>query len=206
MENETNKATENNNQQNQNDANMNNQQNEQNANADEVSKKAIADMLKKLGVDSEESLSTIVQNYNKSIEDGKTDLQKAQGLVDTTTKQLAEERKARLVAEAKLEALKLGANAETVDDLVIVATAKATKEKPVSEIIKEMKENNSIYFKDEEGQRQGKRKPVVTRANATKEQNKTKQNDSGSSNSIAERLYSKKSQSQSGKRKTYFTN
>lgn len=167
MENENNnqQQTE---QQNQNGAEnqQNNNQNQNNADVEKAKAGAISDLLKTLGVDDEEALKGIVTKAHEDEEAKKTDLQKKDDALTATTKELVEERDARIMAEAKLAAIKLGANPELVDDLVIIAKAKVTKDKDINTIVSEIKESaaGKVYFTVSEEDEKGKpNKKNVTR-------------------------------------------
>jgi hypothetical protein len=187
----------------QNNANNNNaQQNndtnqktstQQNNNVDveKVKGDAIAEYLKSLGVENSDSLQAIVKKAKEDEEANKTDLQKKDDALTTTTKELVTEREARVIAEAKLSAIQLGAKPELVDDLVIVAKAKVTKEKDINAVIAEMKDstNGKIYFATDEDEANKKGTVTRSRVNKTTEQNKQGTNgDSKYAGTMAERL------------------
>ena len=157
------------NQQNNNNQQQNNGSNNQNQNNTDVEKAkagAISDLLKSLGVDDEEALKGIVTKAHEDEEAKKTDLQKKDDALTATTKELVAERDARIMAEAKLAAIKLGANPELVDDLVIIAKAKVTKDKDINTIVSEIKESaaGKVYFTVSEDDEKGKpNKKNVTR-------------------------------------------
>ena len=111
---------------------------QQNSNVDveKVKGDAIAEYLKSLGVENSESLQAIVNKAKEDEEANKTDLQKKDDALTATTKELVDEREARVIAEAKLSAIQLGAKPELVDDLVIVAKAKVTKDKDINAVIR----------------------------------------------------------------------
>lgn len=115
-----------------------------------------------------------VEKVKDDEEANKTDLQKKDDELTATTKELVNEREARVIAEAKLSAIQLGAKPELVDDLVIVAKAKVTKDKDINAVIAEMKDstNGKIYFASEEDETN--KKGTVTRSRVKKatEQNK----------------------------------
>lgn len=158
-----------NNNQNQNNNNQhqnNGSNNQNNADVEKAKAGAISDLLKSLGVDDEEALKGIVTKAHEDEEAKKTDLQKKDDALTATTKELVEERDARIMAEAKLAAIKLGANPELVDDLVIIAKAKVTKDKDINTIVSEIKESaaGKVYFTSSEEDEKGKpNKKNVTR-------------------------------------------
>lgn len=194
----------NNNEQQNNDTNQqNNDTNQQtstqknnNVDVEKVKGDAIAEYLKSLGVENSDSLQAIVKKAKEDEEANKTDLQKKDDALTATTKELVTEREARVIAEAKLSAIQLGAKPELVDDLVIIAKAKVTKEKDINAVIAEMKDsiNGKIYFASEEDETNKKGTVTRSRVKKTAEQNKQGTND-GSNNgdskyagTMAERL------------------
>lgn len=149
-----NNVTENQNQQQQNTNNESIQQNQQQVNVEKVKSDAVQEYLKGIGYD-DDTLKEIVEKHKKEEEENKTDLEKVQSQLTKITKELIEERKARMLAEAKLSALKLGAKADLVDDLVVIAMSRVTKEKSINDVVMEIKSSTtgSVYF-DENGSEQ----------------------------------------------------
>lgn len=147
-----------------------NTQNNNSVDAEKIKNDAIAEYLKTLGVEDGDTLKGIVAKAKEEEEKNKTDLQKSNDTLTATTKQLAEEREARLIAEAKLSAISLGAKPEIVDDLVIIAKAKVTKDKDINAVIAEIKDstNGKVYFVDESEEEKSKNN-TVTRKRVPKE-------------------------------------
>lgn len=157
------------------DGNQNTQQNvntnSQNTNTnavdtEKVKNDAIAEYLKELGVEDGDTLKGIVTKAKEEEEKNKTDLERSNDTLTATTKELVAEREARIMAEAKLSAIQLGAKPELVDDLVIIAKAKVTKDKDINAIIAEIKDSTSgkVYFSNEEEKQKG----TVTRKRVNK--------------------------------------
>nr|DAW18941.1 MAG TPA: Major capsid protein [Caudoviricetes sp.] len=198
----TNEETNAQNNANNNNAQQNNNTNQQtstqqnNVDVEKVKGDAVAEYLKSLGVEDSESLQAIVKKAKDDEEANKTDLQKKDDALTATTKELVTEREARVIAEAKLSAIQLGAKPELVDDLVIVAKAKATKDKDINVVIAEMKDstNGKIYFATEEDETNKNGTVTRSRVKKTTEQNKqgTNENsnngDSKYAGTMAERL------------------
>mgnify|MGYP004701477615 CR=1 FL=1 len=162
-----------------------------NVDVEKVKGDAVAEYLKSLGVEDSESLQAIVKKAKEDEEANKTDLQRKDDALTATTKELVTEREARVVAEAKLSAIQLGAKPELVDDLVIVAKAKVTKDKDINAVIAEMKDsiNGKIYFATEEDETNKKGTVTRSRVKKTTEQNKQGTNeDSKYTGTMAERL------------------
>lgn len=179
----------------QNNAGNNNQN--QNIDVEAEKKKAVEEYIKSLGLENSESLSSIVQAHNEKLESEKTDLEKKDDELTKALQQLNEEKKARIMAEAKNFALTLKAKPSLLDDLIIVATAKVTKEKDIQAVITEMKdsENGKVYFEDEEEEAE-KNKNVTRKAinnnqsNNQNSQNNSQNNDkNNNSGTMAERLF-----------------
>lgn len=194
--------TQNNNANNNNNAQQNSNTNQQtntqqsNVDVEKVKGDAITEYLKSLGVESSESLQAIVNKAKEDEEANKTDLQKKDDALTATTKELVNEREARVIAEAKLSAIQLGAKPELVDDLVIVAKAKVTKDKDINAVIAEMKDstNGKIYFATGDEDETNKKGTVTrSRVKKTTEQNKNTNGESNNGDSkyagtMAERL------------------
>lgn len=179
------------------------QETEQKVDVEKVKSEALSGFLKDLGVKDADALKGIVTKHKETEEANKTELQKKEDALTETTKELAREREGRILAEAKLSAVQLGAKPELVDDLVVVAKAKVTKDKDINAVIAEIKDSTSgkVYFKsdEEEGtEEKGKNKnKTVTRARVTKpsEKSGTKKEEKGGTEtkeehkgSMAERL------------------
>lgn len=166
-------------------------QQKNNVDVEKVKGDAVAEYLKSLGVEDSESLQAIVKKAKEDEEANKSDLQKKDDALTATTKELVTEREARVIAEAKLSAIQLGAKPELVDDLVIVAKAKVTKDKDINAVIAEMKDstNGKIYFATEEEETNKKGTVTRSRVKKTTEQSKQSTNeDSKYTGTMAERL------------------
>ena len=175
-------------------------QTETKVDVEKVKSEALSGFLKELGVEDAEALRGIVTKHKEDEDKNKTELQRKDDTLTQTTKELAEEREARIIAEAKLSAVQLGAKPELVEDLVIVAKSRVTKDKDINAVIAEIKDSASgnVYFKydKEEEEEKGKNK-TVTRARVTKpsEKSGTKKEEKGGTEtkeehkgSMAERL------------------
>lgn len=160
------------NNQNANTSSNTNQQNTNNNNTvdkEKIKNDAIAEYLKGLGVEDGDTLKGIVAKAKEEEEKNKTDLEKSNDTLTATTKELVAEREARIIAEAKLSAIQLGAKPELVDDLVIIAKAKVTKDKDINAVIAEIKDSTSgkVYFSNEDEEEE-KQKGTVTRKRVNK--------------------------------------
>lgn len=161
-----------------------------------VKEQAVKDYMKSLGIEDDEKLKGIVTKAKEDEEKNKTDLEKKDDVIKETTRQLVEEREARQTAEAKLAAIKLGAKPEAVDDLVVIARSRVTKDKDINKVIGEIKDgtNGKMYFVSEEEENEQKnKKPNVTRKRISKN---TEQEDESIEDkyegSIAARLFANK--------------
>lgn len=180
---QNNNSNNNNSQQNNNTNQQTSTQQNNNVDVEKVKGDAIAEYLKSLGVENSDSLQAIVKKAKEDEEANKTDLQKKDDELTATTKELVDEREARVIAEAKLSAIQLGAKPELVDDLVIVAKSKVTKDKDINAVIAEMKDstNGKIYFVTSDEDETNK-KGTVTRLRVKKTAEQNKQNTNGESN------------------------
>lgn len=169
---------------------------EEKVDVEKVKSEALSSFMKEIGVEDKDALKGIIAKAKEEEDKNKTDLQKANDSLTEATKQLAEERKARLVAEAKVSAMQLGAKPELVEDLVIVAMTKVTKEKDINTVIAEMKDSQTgkVYFAEEKEEEE-EEKGTVTRARVTKPSEKKetkkeeeKQGEKKHTGSMAERL------------------
>lgn len=145
---------------------------------EKVKSEALSGFLKELGVEDAEALKGIVTKAKEDEDKNKTELERKNDTLTQTTKELAEEREARIIAEAKFSAVQLGAKPELVDDLVVIAKSKVTKEKDINAVIAEIKDSASgkVYFQsdEEETEEKGKnKKKTVTRARVTKPSEKS---------------------------------
>lgn len=171
--------------------------------AEQIKSDAINDYLKSLGIESDDALKTIVNKHNDDIKKNRTDLENKDEELKQTTTELAKERSERIKAEAKVEAMILGAKPEMLEDLIVVAMNKVTKDKGVKEVLAEMKAgtNASNYFvSDDEDDKKDKNKKQnnVTnkRVNKTNKDDKNKddEDDKKHEGSMAERLLAKRKQ------------
>lgn len=178
------------------------QETEQKVDVEKVKSEALSGFLKDLGVEDVEVLRGIVTKAKEDEDKNKTELERKNDTLTQTTKELAEEREARIIAEAKFSAVQLGAKPDLVEDLVVIAKSKVTKDKDINAVIAEIKDSASgnVYFQsdDEETEEKGKNKDkTVTRARVTKpsEKSGTKKEEKGGmetkeehKGSMAERL------------------
>lgn len=187
-------------------------QTETKVDVEKVKNDALAGFLKELGVEDKDSLKGIITKAKEEEDKNKTELERTSDTLKQTTKLLAEEKELRIMAEAKLSAIQLGAKAELVDDLVIVAKSKVTKDKDINAVITEMKDSESgkIYFKTDDEEESTETK-TVTRTRVTKqtEKNKTKNNEEEGTvtekhtGSMAERLLERRKRTN---KTSYFKN
>ena len=146
---------------------------------EKVKSEALSGFLKELGDEDAEALKGIVTKAKEDEDKNKTELERKNDTLTQTTKELAEEREARIIAEAKFSAVQLGAKPELVEDLVVIAKSKVTKDKDINAVIAEIKDSASgkVYFQsdeEEETEEKGKNKnKTVTRARVTKPSEKS---------------------------------
>lgn len=174
-----------------------------------IKKDAVSAYLKGLGVD-EESLKGILQKNKEEEEANKTELQKKDDALKETTKKLVEEQKARMLSDAKIAAIKLGARSDLVDDIVILAQAKVTDDKDIQKVVEEMKEGDKshTYFVDENEEKEktkNRKQRNVTRKRTGKQGNSGDDDeDDRFAGTLAGRLMEKNKNR--AKKKTYYTN
>lgn len=161
-----------------------------------VKEQAVKDYMKSLGIEDDEKLKGIVTKAKEDEEKNKTDLEKKDDVIKETTRQLVEEREARQTAEAKLAAIKLGAKPEAVDDLVVIAKSRVTKDKDINKVIAEIKDgtNGKMYFVSDEEKEKENKKPKATRKRVSKNTEKEDEKDKEDEHdgSIAARLFANK--------------
>lgn len=167
----------------------------QDVDVEAVKAQAVKDYMKSLGIEDDEKLKGIVTKAKEDEEKNKTDLEKKDDVIKETTRQLVEEREARQTAEAKLAAIKLGAKPEAVDDLVVIAKSRVTKDKDINKVISEIKDgtNGKMYFVSDEEKEQESKKTKVTRKRVSKSTEQEEENiDDKHDGSIAARLFANK--------------
>ena len=145
---------------------------------EKVKSEALSGFLKELGVEDEEVLKGIVTKAKEDEDKNKTELERKNDTLTQTTKELAEEREARIIAEAKFSAVQLGAKPDLVEDLVVIAKSRVTKDKDINAVIAEIKDSASgkVYFQSDEEETEEKEKnknKTVTRARVTKPSEKS---------------------------------
>lgn len=155
---------------------------------EKVKSDAVAEYLQNLGY-GEDELKGILEKDKAAKEANKTELEKKDDVLRETTAQLVAEREARMLADAKLTAIKLGAKPDMVEDLVAVAKSKVTKDKDITRVIAEIKDGKTgkAYFVSEEEQKQQKTHKNVTRKNVDIADDENK-----NEGTMAARLWAKK--------------
>ena len=155
---------------------------------EKVKSDAVAEYLQSLGY-GEDELKVILEKDKAAKEANKTELEKKDDVLRETTAQLVAEREARMLADAKLTAIKLGAKPDMVEDLVAVAKSKVTKDKDIAKVIAEIKDGKTgkAYFGSEEEQTQQKPHKNVTRKNVDIADDENK-----NEGTMAARLWAKK--------------
>lgn len=180
-----------------------------NIDVDKVKSEAVSDLLKELGYEDVEALKTVTTKAKAEEDAKKSDLEKKDEALTAMTRQLATEREARIVAEAKNAAIKLGAKPELVDDLVIVAKAKVTKDKDINAVITEIKDSTvgDVYFvKDDNTNQTGAgtvtrgqvHKKATTQQAAQNNNNAADGDDEAHAGTMAARLLAKRKTAKKG--------
>ena len=158
---------------------------------EKVKSDAVAEYLQSFGY-GEDELKVILEKdkaAKAAKEANKTELEKKDDVLRETTAQLVAEREARMLADAKLTAIKLGAKPDMVEDLVAVAKSKVTKDKDIAKVIAEIKDGKTgkAYFASEEEKKQQKTYKNVTRKNVDIADDENK-----NEGTMAARLWAKK--------------
>lgn len=179
--------------------NETNENEEQNENGNKTEEQ----FLKEFGVENKEDLLAIINKYREQEDNEKSDLVKANESLKTALKELAREKEARIVSDAKVLAISLGAKTELLEDLILIAKSKVTKEKDVKTVLTEIKqsERGKIYFSNEDEGTNETRREAGRRTKKTKK-DEEENNDSRYEGTFAERML-KGSKKQS---KSYFNN
>ena len=180
-----------------------------NIDVDKVKSEAVSALLKELGYEDVEALKTVTTKAKAEEDAKKSDLEKKDEALTAMTRQLATEREARIVAEAKNAAIKLGAKPELVDDLVIVAKSKVTKDKDINAVITEIKDSTvgDVYFvKDDNTNQTGAgtvtrgqvHKKATTQQAAQNNNNAADGDDEAHAGTMAARLLAKRKTAKKG--------
>ena len=103
-------------------------------------------VLKELGFEDEASAKEIVSKYQKSLDDQKTDVQKAQEAAATALAEKAKTETAAQLLQHKLTALTKGVNPEFLDDALAIAVGKITDKDDLGKVLDGMKERYPMFF------------------------------------------------------------
>lgn len=179
-----------------------------NIDVDKVKSDAVSALLKELGYEDVDALKTVTTKAKAEEDAKKSDLEKKDEALTAMTRQLATEREARIVAEAKNAAIKLGAKPELVDDLVIVAKSKVTKDKDINAVITEIKDSTvgGVYFVKDDNTNQtgagtvtrGQVHKKATTQQAAQNNNAADGDDEAHAGTMAARLFAKRKTAKKG--------
>ena len=100
-------------------------------------------ILKELGVEDITSAKDALQKYQEHLNSQKTELQQAQENQAKLQSEYASAIARANRAENSIMAMRLGANAESLDDLVTIASSKVTEGKTFEAVLSEMKSNSA---------------------------------------------------------------
>ena len=170
--------------------------------------KIISEYLRKIGLSDNDSVEDIIKKHNEDVEKNKTETQKKDDIIKSTTKKYIKEKERADEAEAKLIAYQLGCKKELVDDVVVIAKSKLKDGKSMSDIITEIKNSDrgSFFFdieEDEEGEQTTKtRKTKSNTRGIVKEEESNKDNKDKEKESVVDRLFKNKKE----KKSYYFKN
>lgn len=106
-------------------------------------------LLKELGVEDFNTAKDGLAKYLKSVEDSKTDLQKAIDENKKMSEELGKKAGEAMLLRASLDAISLGVNPESVNDIVPIILAKTDSENDVKSVVEELKKNPAFsgFFK-----------------------------------------------------------
>ena len=153
--------------------------------------KIISEYLKKIGLSENDSVEEIIKKHNDDVEKNKTETQKKDDVIKSTTKKYIKEKERADEAEAKLIAYQLGCKKELVDDMVIIAKSKLKDGKSMSDIITEIKNSDrgSFFFDIEEDEEENGKplKNKNTRGKVVEEKKKEDEKES-----VVDRLFKNK--------------
>lgn len=104
------------------------------------------ELMKELGIDDLTKFKANLEEFKKYQEKQKSDLDKKTDEVNNVTKEKEEALNRALIAESKLNAIKLGVKANYVDDVIAIALTKVDDENTLDDVIEEMKKTHEFYF------------------------------------------------------------
>ena len=168
----------------------------------ESNNKTEEQFLKEFGVENKEDLLSIIKKHREREDNEKSDLDRANESLKTALAELAREKEARIVSDAKVLAISLGAKTELLEDLIVIAKNKVTKEKDVKTVLTEIKqsERGKTYFGNEDESSNETRRETGRRTKRTK--NEHENNDSRYDGTFAERML----KGNKKQNKSYFSN
>lgn len=150
--------------------------------------KIISEYLKKIGLSEDDSVEDIIKKHNADVEKNKTEAQKKDDVIKSTTKKYIKEKERADEAEAKLIAYQLGCKKELVDDVVVIAKSKLKDGKSMSDIITEIKNSDrGSFFFDIEEENEKPSKNKNTRGKVVEEKKKEDEKES-----VVDRLFKNK--------------
>lgn len=103
--------------------------------------KSKAALLKELGVSDFNTAKDGLAKYLQSVEDSKSDLQKAQEANAQMSEELKEKNGKVAFLQASFDAISCGVNPTVVSDIIPIVLAKVTEENDVKSVIEDMKKN-----------------------------------------------------------------
>jgi hypothetical protein len=98
-------------------------------------------LLKELGVSDFNTAKDGLAKYLQSVEDSKSDLQKAQEANAQMSEELKEKNGKVAFLQASFDAISCGVNPTVVSDIIPIVLAKVTEENDVKSVIEDMKKN-----------------------------------------------------------------
>lgn len=157
--------------------------------------KIISEYLRKIGLSDNDSVEDIIKKHNEDVEKNKTETQKKDDVIKSTTKKYIKEKERADEAEAKLIAYQLGCKKELVDDVVVIAKSKLKDGKSMSDIITEIKNSDrgSFFFDIEEDEEEEQTTKTRKTKSNTRGIVKEEESDKGKeTESVVDRLFKNK--------------
>lgn len=105
-------------------------------------------LLKELGIEDTEDSRNAIKNYLAQQESQKSDLQKANDRASKAEKAQADAEANALVIQRKYDALAAGAKADTIDDLMALASTKVNDKTDFKSALEQVKKAYPVFFNE----------------------------------------------------------
>lgn len=125
-------------------------QEELNRIAAQEKRQGMAAVLKALGFEKEEDAKAFVEKYREEEEKNKGELEKANEALETEKNAKASAEKKAEMLEKKLQVVAMGVSADKADDIITLASAKVTDDKPFETVLEDLKKTYPVLFGEDE--------------------------------------------------------